>query len=96
MNRGAAYQEIFISDVHRFLFLDLMGEIRNLFGVECHAYCLMGNHYHVLIHTLQVNLGRGMRDNTGQTTVLVRQRSPNKSGDAGSLPKCFVRHARDR
>ncbi|MCP4936406.1 MAG: hypothetical protein GY927_19935 [bacterium] len=65
MNRGAAYQEIFISDVHRFIFLDLMSEIRDLFGVECHAYCLMGNHYHLLIHTPRGNLGRGMRHLSG-------------------------------
>jgi hypothetical protein len=50
MNRGAAYQDIFISDVRRLLFLDLIGEIRNLFGIECHAYCLMGNHYQVILH----------------------------------------------
>ncbi len=61
MNRGAAYQDIFIIDAHRFLFFDLMGEIRNLFGAECHAYCLMRNHYHLLIHTPRANLGRGMR-----------------------------------
>ena len=65
MNRGAAYQEIFTSDVHRFLFLDLLSEIKNLFGVECHAYCLMGNHYHLLIHTPRGNLGRGMRHLSG-------------------------------
>lgn len=65
MNRGAAYQDIFIADVHRFLFLDLMGEISNLFGVECHAYSLMGNHYHLLIHTPRGDLGRGMRHLSG-------------------------------
>ena len=81
MNRGAAYQDIFISDEHRFLFLDLIDEIRNVFGVECHAYCLLGNNYHLLIHTPRGNLGRGMRHLSG----LFTQRFNRLEGRDGPL-----------
>ena len=36
--------------------------------VETHAYCLMGNHYHLLIHTPEGNLQRGMRHLNGVYT----------------------------
>jgi len=43
------------------MFLRLLGEISKIYGVEIHAYCLMGNHYHLLIRTPIVGLGRAMR-----------------------------------
>ena len=35
------------------------------FGWLCHAYCVMDNHYHLLIETPQGNLSRGMRQLKG-------------------------------
>jgi hypothetical protein len=87
MNRGAAYQDIFIPYVHRFLFLDLIGKIRNFFGIECHAYCLMGNRYHLLIHTPRGNLGLGIRHLGGIFT----QRFNRLEGRDGPLFRCRYR-----
>ncbi len=68
MNRGAGRRIVFPSNLHRRLFLDLLGEIRDIFGVQCHAYCLMGNHYHLLLCTPRANLGRAMRHLDGVYT----------------------------
>jgi hypothetical protein len=37
----------------------------DLIGWGCHAYCLMGNHYHLMIETPQPDLTRGMRQLNG-------------------------------
>ena len=39
-----------------------------MFSVETHAYCLMDNHYHLLLHTLEGNLSRAMRHINGNYT----------------------------
>ena len=56
MNRGAGYQRIFHSAIHRQLFLNLLDETHKMFHVEIHAYCLMNKHYHLLLHTPNGNL----------------------------------------
>jgi putative transposase len=61
MNRGAGFQRIFKTIKHRQIFISLLAEVSKLFGVEIHAYCLMGNHYHLLIKTPRGNLSRIMR-----------------------------------
>jgi len=68
MNRGAAYRDIFQHDTHRELFLELLREIHKMFGIEIHAYCLMDNHYHLLLSTPNSNLGRAMRHLNGVYT----------------------------
>ncbi|SET36507.1 REP element-mobilizing transposase RayT [Nitrosomonas marina] len=68
MNRGAGYRNIFSSDTHRMLFLDLLSQISKMFRVEIHGFCLMGNHYHLLIHTPEGNLQRAMRHLNGVYT----------------------------
>ena len=68
MNRGAGRLPIFQHDDHRAVFLDLLREIHEMFKAEIHAYCLMGNHYHLLIQTPQANLSRVMRHLNGVYT----------------------------
>ena len=65
MNRGAGRRAIFGSDHHRVLFLELLGDIAEMFKVEIHGYCLMDNHYHLLIKTPDGNLSRAMRHLNG-------------------------------
>lgn len=60
MNRGAAFKNIFLSDLHREKFLNLIGEITERYQVEIHAYCLMHNHYHLLMNTPRGNLSESM------------------------------------
>lgn len=61
LNRGLGKKQIFISPKDRLMFLDIVGEAVEVFKIEVHAYVLMGNHYHLLIHTPHGGLGRAMR-----------------------------------
>ncbi len=61
MNRGARRYPTFIGDNDRRSFLRLVGDVAERFGVEFHAYCLMGNHYHLLLHTPDENLSEAMQ-----------------------------------
>jgi len=68
MNRGCNRCKIFLSHKHYQTFLDLFVEITTLFAVEIHAYCLMNNHYHLLLRTPRSNLSRIMRHLDGVYT----------------------------
>ena len=73
-SRGNARQDIFIDDEDRGSFLDLLSIVVERFNWLCHAYCLMGNHYHLLIETLDGNLSKGMRELNGVCTQGFNQR----------------------
>jgi REP element-mobilizing transposase RayT len=60
-SRGNARQAIFLDDSDRYRFLEQLGEVVERHRWECHAYCLMTNHYHLLLATPEPNLSRGMR-----------------------------------
>jgi len=47
---------VFLDKRDRRLFLSLIGQSVERFGIEIHAYCLMGNHYHLLVRTPEPNL----------------------------------------
>jgi hypothetical protein len=47
------------------LFLDLLGHTIDRFRWRCYAYCLMPNHYHLVVETPEPNLARGMRHLNG-------------------------------
>ncbi|MEM7015743.1 MAG: transposase [Pseudomonadota bacterium] len=68
MNRGASRQAIFKTDAQRQHFLSLLAEASSRFNAEWHAYCLMGNHYHLMLRTPEANLQRIMRHINGLYT----------------------------
>ncbi len=61
MNRGAGRRAIFRTDKQRGMFLELLGDLYETYGVEIHAYCLLDTHYHLLLHTPRGNISRAMR-----------------------------------
>jgi REP element-mobilizing transposase RayT len=61
MNRGQSGRKIFLEDQGRQSFLDLLTDIVRLWKVEIFAYCLMDNHYHLLLSTPAGVLSRPMR-----------------------------------
>ena len=61
MNRGLEKKPIFLCNKHKQYFLSLLAQISDNFKVEVHAYCLMENHYHLLMHTPFANLSRAMQ-----------------------------------
>lgn len=61
MNRGVDHQQIFFADADRVEFGRLLGEIHAKWGVETLAYCLMDNHYHLVLHTPDGGLSDAMQ-----------------------------------
>jgi putative transposase len=61
MNRGDRREAIFLDDVDRQSFLDTLGETCQETSWQVHAYCLMGNHFHLVVETPQPNLAVGMK-----------------------------------
>jgi len=68
MNRGRGRQFIFHDNRYNQAFLTTLGEAKKRFDCIIHAYCLMSNHYHLLIETPKANLGRIMRHINGVYT----------------------------
>jgi len=68
MNRGKGRQDIFHSKEYYNTFLNILSESRQKFGIVIHAYCLMTNHYHLIIETPNSNLSRAMRHINGVYT----------------------------
>lgn len=79
MNRGAGRRKIFKNDEQRRYVLSLLADTYERFNAEWHAYCLMGNHYHLLIRTPEGNLQRIMRHINGLYTQHFN-RSEKKDG----------------
>ena len=73
-SRGNAKQTIFIDDEDKERFFDMLSMVVERFNWRCHAYCLMENHYHLLIETLHANLSKGMRQLNGVYTQGFNQR----------------------
>ncbi len=65
MNRGAGYKDIFTDNSNRQEFLDLVTDIYQLYNVQTHAYCLMDNYYHLLLHTPNSFLSKSMQHPDG-------------------------------
>jgi REP element-mobilizing transposase RayT len=63
--RGNGRAEIFLDDGGRAGFLEILAAMVSRFGWLVHAYCLMDNHYHLLMETPEANLGHGMRQLNG-------------------------------
>jgi REP element-mobilizing transposase RayT len=61
MNRGDQRENIFKDDVDRQKFLIALGECCLKTEWQIHAYCLMRNHFHLVIETPQPNLVAGMK-----------------------------------
>ena len=57
-SRGNERKAIFKDDGDRELFLTTLWQVSERFHWLCHAYCLMDNHYHLVIETPDGNLTR--------------------------------------
>ncbi|VAW37728.1 hypothetical protein MNBD_GAMMA01-98 [hydrothermal vent metagenome] len=68
MNRGRGRQRIFHHENCYQTFINLLKEVHERFGCKIHGYCLMGNHYHLLLETPNANLSRIMRHINGVYT----------------------------
>ena len=66
--RGDRREAIYLCDADRQRWLDLLGEVCTRYNWLCHAYCLMDNHFHILVETVDGNLSAGMRQLNGVYT----------------------------
>lgn len=66
--RGNARAAICLDDEDRALYFSVLSDCIRRFGWVCHAYCLMDNHYHLMIETPDANLSAGMRQLNGVYT----------------------------
>lgn len=73
-SRGNARERIFWEDSDRVVFLKVLTDTVKRFGWLVHAYCLMDNHYHLIVETPQVNLSAGMRQLNGIFTQRINRR----------------------
>jgi len=73
-SRGNARQDIVVDDRDRSQFVSFLAHVVDRFGWLCHAYCLMDNHYHLLIETPKPNLSLGMRQLNGRYTQTYNRR----------------------
>lgn len=80
-SRGDRQEVIYEDDDDRKTFLSILGEVVKRWNWLCYVYCLMSNHYHLLIETPDGNLGKGMRQLNGVYT----QRSNRRHERVGHL-----------
>lgn len=67
-SRGDRREAIYLDDADRIHWLTLLGHVCKRFNWICHAYCLMDNHYHIIVETVEGNLSKGMRQLNGVYT----------------------------
>ena len=58
-SRGDGREDIYLSDVDRVTWLEVLAEVCARSNWVCHAWCQMTNHYHILIETPDANLSYG-------------------------------------
>jgi REP element-mobilizing transposase RayT len=72
-SRGDRREDIYSGDEDRVAWLDILGAVCERFNWTCHAYCLMSNHYHLVVETIEGNLAGGMRQLNGVFTQYVNR-----------------------
>jgi len=72
--RGNARQAIYDDDQDRHTFLEYLSKVIKRYDWLCHAYCLMDNHYHLLVETQSPTLSKGMKHLNGNYTQSYNRR----------------------
>ena len=80
MNRGDRREALFEDDRDRQRFLETLGEACGKTGWQVQAYCLMDNHFHLVLQTPQANLVAGMKWLLGTYTSRFNRRQDSEAG----------------
>jgi putative transposase len=59
-SRGNRQCSIFVDPIDRARFMSLLGDVVRRNRWKCFGYCLMTNHFHLVLETPEPNLGHGM------------------------------------
>lgn len=78
-SRGNEKKAVFKDDQDRETFLKILAHVNKRYHWLCHSYCLMDNHYHLMIETPDGNLALGMRQLNGVYTQAYNKRR-NRTG----------------
>lgn len=73
-SRGDRRERIFEDSDDRLIFLTVLAQALDRFDAQCLSYCLMGNHYHLVVRTRNANLSRLMRQVNGIYTQRFNRR----------------------
>ena len=68
MNRGRRGEEIFKRKSDYTSFIEILKDLVENFNIKIAAYCLLSNHYHLLVQTPDANISRSMRHLNGVYT----------------------------
>ena len=93
MSRGDRREPIFVDDHDRERFLETLTEACQKTGWQLHAFCLMSNHFHLVLETPQANLVAGMQWFLGTYTSRFNRRhkwteadlTARRKGDPGKV-----------
>lgn len=80
-SRGDRREDIYLDDTDRSAWLDVLAQVCGRFNWVVQAYCLMSNHYHLMVQTPDANLAAGMRQLNGVYT----QRANRRHGRVGHV-----------
>jgi len=72
--RGDRREPIYLDDDDRITQLRVVAQTMQRFDAQVLAYCQMGNHHHLVLHTQQANLSRLMRHLNGVYTQAINRR----------------------
>ena len=86
MNRGGVRQKIFHDEDCSEALMAGLAEAHQRFGMQIMCYCLMSNHYYLLLKTPEVNLGRAMRYING---VYTQRHHRLKQTDGSLFQGCY-------
>ena len=73
-SRGDRREDIYRDDDDREAWLATFAQVCARFNWRCHAWCLMDNHYHLVVETIEGNLAKGMRQLNGVFTQQFNRR----------------------
>ncbi|WP_256261045.1 transposase [Shewanella sp. NIFS-20-20] len=73
-SRGNARKPIYLQEDDFELFLNVLSDVCERYNWVVHAYCLMTNHYHLLVETPDANLSKGMRQLNGVFTQSINRK----------------------
>ncbi len=72
--RGNERKSIYLEETDFELYLNVLSDVCTRYNWVIHAYCLMTNHYHLLIETPDANLSKGMRQLNGVYTQSINRK----------------------
>ena len=88
--RGSRQQPIYRTRADRLTYLGFLDQTVERYRWHCLAYCLMGNHVHLLVETPDPNLGKGMKSLHGRYAQRINQRHGTKGALFESRYGCVL------